>query len=419
MPERGIGMNKQVKVVIGANFGDEGKGLMADYFCSKLSKNGSVLNIRFNGGAQAGHTVVVPAYGKPKRHVFSHFGAGSFVRNTDTYLSGDFILNPMLFCKEFDKLRREWWLQPKVYINHNCKITTPYDMLVNQIVERARGDQKHGSCGIGINETVLRYRNHGVGYIITPGCVGSVDLKHSLQMQRDYYLPKRLKDLGVSSVSLADLNVILSENVIDNWILQVNEMMRYCTVTDDNIVHEYGGIVFEGAQGLLLDEFYEEFAPHLTTSRTGFSGVNKILYNSGLSKSADLEVCFVTRTYFTRHGAGLFPTECTSEELFGEERSDDTNVWNEFQGSFRYGRFEERRFHEAVGNELKKVSKMYPSANRTFAFTHADETSNLVLTENGRKEIYEVIRQFNPDGFYRSIGNTRQNVIATNLKIHK
>lgn len=56
-------MNKQVKVVIGANFGDEGKGLMADYFCSKLSKNGSVLNIRFNGGAQAGHTVVVPAYG--------------------------------------------------------------------------------------------------------------------------------------------------------------------------------------------------------------------------------------------------------------------------------------------------------------------------------------------------------------------
>ena len=94
-------------------------------------------------------------------------------------------------------------------------------------------------------------------------------------------------------------------------------------------------------------------------------------------------------------------------------------MWNEFQGSFRYGRFEERRFHEAVGNELKKVSKMYPSANRTFAFTHADETSNLVLTENGRKEIYEVIRQFNPDGFYRSIGNTRQNVIATNLKIHK
>ena len=57
-------MEKQIKVVIGANFGDEGKGLMTDYFCNELSANGSVLNIRHNGGAQAGHTVVTPD-GKP------------------------------------------------------------------------------------------------------------------------------------------------------------------------------------------------------------------------------------------------------------------------------------------------------------------------------------------------------------------
>ena len=88
-------MAKQIKVVIGANFGDEGKGLMTDYFCKRLSESGSVLNIRFNGGAQAGHTVVVPTLGQQKRHVFSHFGAGSFVNGTDTYLSGNFILNPM------------------------------------------------------------------------------------------------------------------------------------------------------------------------------------------------------------------------------------------------------------------------------------------------------------------------------------
>ena len=62
-------MAKQIKVVIGANFGDEGKGLITDYFCKRLSENGSVLNIRFNGGAQAGHTVVVPTLGQQKRHV--------------------------------------------------------------------------------------------------------------------------------------------------------------------------------------------------------------------------------------------------------------------------------------------------------------------------------------------------------------
>lgn len=82
-------MEKQIKVVIGANFGDEGKGLMTDYFCNKLSADGSVLNIRHNGGAQAGHTVVTP---DDKRHVFSHFGAGSFNSHVATYLSEDYSL---------------------------------------------------------------------------------------------------------------------------------------------------------------------------------------------------------------------------------------------------------------------------------------------------------------------------------------
>ena len=288
-------MAKQIKVVIGANFGDEGKGLMTDYFCKRLSENGSVLNIRFNGGAQAGHTVVVPTLGQQKRHVFSHFGAGSFVNGTDTYLSGNFILNPILFCRERDEMYRNFWFYPKVYIHESCKITTPFDMLVNQIVERSRGDQRHGSCGVGINETVVRYRSYGIGHTITPKTIRSLDLKYLLTYQRDIYLPKRLKELGVSNISLNDLSIILSENIIDNWIAQANEMMDYCHVVNDDIVHDYDGLVFEGAQGLLLDEMYEEFAPYLTTSRTGIPGVNRVLYSAGLYDCRDIEMCFVSR----------------------------------------------------------------------------------------------------------------------------
>ena len=69
---------KDVKVVIGANFGSEGKGLMTDYFCDKAPYNRQVLNVRFNGGSQAGHTVVTP---EGDKHVFSHFGAGTFNEN--------------------------------------------------------------------------------------------------------------------------------------------------------------------------------------------------------------------------------------------------------------------------------------------------------------------------------------------------
>ena len=223
----------------------------------------------------------------------------------------------------------------------------------------------------------------------------------------------------MSNISLNDLGVILSENIIDNWIAQVNEMMDYCQVVNDDIVHDYDGLVFEGAQGLLLDEMYEEFAPYLTTSRTGIPGVNRVLYSAGLHDCRDIEMCFVSRTYFTRHGAGFFPTECSAKDLFGEDKQDATNVWNEFQGSFRYGYFEEDRFRNVCNQEFKRAKRMYPYAKLSFAFTHADETDGMVLESFGHKEIKDVISPLSPDCFYTSIGNTRQHVIETPLKTHR
>src|SRR6266850_5209509 len=80
------------RVVIGANFGDEGKGLITDYLCSK----GAGIVIRFNGGANAGHTVVTP---EGERHVFRHVGSGTFL-GVPTFLSQFFVCNPIAFFKE-------------------------------------------------------------------------------------------------------------------------------------------------------------------------------------------------------------------------------------------------------------------------------------------------------------------------------
>ncbi len=76
------------RAVIGANFGDEGKGLITDY----LAQTGGDVVVRFNGGAQAGHTVVTP---EGRRHVFSHFGSGSFAE-LPTFFSQHTIVNPIL-----------------------------------------------------------------------------------------------------------------------------------------------------------------------------------------------------------------------------------------------------------------------------------------------------------------------------------
>lgn len=354
-------MGKQIKIVVGANFGDEGKGLMTDYFCNELSANASVLNIRHNGGAQAGHTVVTP---DGKRHVFSHFGAGSFNPRVATYLSEDFILNPILFCKELDELKKKFDLTPQVYIHPSCRITTPYDMLINQIIENARGDDRHGSCGVGINETVIRYQSFTPNYSLeTPGCI--------LEGIRKQYVPERLRELGITSLTTKDYEHMYSDAILYNWIAQFQTMFRYCQLADDGVLALYDHLVFEGAQGLLLDNDYEAFAPHLTPSKTGSYNPKNILLASGY-QDADIEVCYVTRTYFTRHGNGLFPSECDKAKL-GIDADDQTNHTNEFQGVFRYGRFDGEIFNSVVASDMEYLSKEFSRTRYAIAITHADE----------------------------------------------
>ena len=115
----------EADVVIGANLGDEGKGLFTDYLSSRYD---APIIIRYNGGAQAGHTVETP---DGMRHVFSHFGSGSFAGGS-TYLSRFFVVNPLLFLRELQTLE-SLHLKPLVMVAPDCPVTTPFDMMVNQI----------------------------------------------------------------------------------------------------------------------------------------------------------------------------------------------------------------------------------------------------------------------------------------------
>jgi adenylosuccinate synthase len=96
---------------------------------------------------------------------------------------------------------------------------------------------------------------------------------------------------------------------------------------------EYGKIVFEGAQGLLLDQDSPDF-PHVTRSKTGLHNVASLLDDAGL-KEWDLETFYVTRTYLTRHGAGPLPNATRGKPYQGVV--DNTNTPNEWQGTLRYG----------------------------------------------------------------------------------
>ena len=121
-------------VVVGANYGDEGKGqLVHDIASGILTETPKhPLVVRYSGGAQAGHTVTTDT----QRHVFHHFGSGTFL-GCPTWLSKEFILNPMLFVNELDELNI-LGIDPIIYISPRCRVSSPYDMIVNIIREEHR-----------------------------------------------------------------------------------------------------------------------------------------------------------------------------------------------------------------------------------------------------------------------------------------
>lgn len=356
-----------IKVVIGANFGDEGKGLMTDYFCHQsTSKNESCIVVMSNGGAQRGHTVVDPS---GTRHVFKHFGSGT-IAGADTYCIEDFILNPMTFREEYESLLCLGY-SPKIYAHFNCKWTTPYDMIINQIVEEDRENKKHGSCGMGIWETVYRYQKKPC--IFSLGHFANLSLESQilyLKSIRDSYMLERLKEYGIKSIPDRWKKIVSSDILIQNFINDVKFMANKIKFVNNSILRSYQNVVFENGQGLLLDQNQTLYGDNTTPSNTGIFNPLKVIDNT-FSK-ANLEVCYVTRTYMTRHGAGRFEEEC-DKSLINEHMIDETNQTNQFQGNLRYG--------ELVVNDLVNRAKTdlnYLSGSRfnwtaSFGVTHTNE----------------------------------------------
>ena len=335
---------KDIKVIIGSNFGDEGKGLMTDYFASEYGYPDCIV-VRFNGGAQAGHTVVEL---NGRRHVFHHIGAGAFA-GADTFLSNQFIVNPMLFKKEYESFPGS--VAP-IFVDLDAIVTTPYDMLINQIAEIIRGNNKHGTCGVGINETVQR-SNHGMKLTVHDLKVNS-HIYDVLNIIKKVYVPQRLKDLGINYKNIPEeyKDYLESKNIVYNYLDDIEYFSKHTVETSINHLHNYGRIIFEGAQGLLLDESSEYF-PHVTRSKTGLYNPTRFISKLMLQSSYDsLEVIYVTRYYITRHGQGPLPWE--SNLLFSHIK-DKTNVDGGYQGKLRFGILDADSLKKRIQNDLTNL----------------------------------------------------------------
>ncbi|AQS04818.1 adenylosuccinate synthetase [Clostridium beijerinckii] len=403
---------KSIKVIIGSNFGDEGKGLMTDYMCS-INENSVV--IRFNSSAQAGHTVVTP---DSKRHVFGHFGAGS-LQGIPTFLSSYFSVNPLLFLKEYDELNKIGNI-PHTMIDPNCPVVIPQDMLLNQILERHRGDNKHGSCGLGYNESIVR--NSMDRYRITCGDIFSGIYKDKLELIRKEYIDKRLEQLNLKSSNDNLINVLFNANIIEHFIYDVdNNFKSKIELSNiESVLENYQTPIFEGAQGLMLSEDCKYF-PYVTHSKTGVSNVIDLLEEAKPCE-LNIEVIYVTRSYLTRHGAGPLPNEMKEKPY--KNITDLTNIQNEFQGVLRFAPLDIDLLSENIENDYNKIhfksKNKKINVSKSIAITCLDQIDNnkaeyykdkSLLLKSTDKFIEDILRKINPDNCYLSYGVSRDNIV--------
>jgi adenylosuccinate synthase len=320
-------MNKKVHIVIGLGFGDEGKGLTTDYLCRTHEKP---LVIRFNGGQQAGHTVV-KADGT--RHVFSNFGAGT-LSGIPTFWSRYCTFAPTNLLKEYEALKQVINSDlgfPQIYVDNLCPITTHYDVLYNRILETERGGARHGSCGMGFGATVERHTlSHARLYAQDLLFPSIIPLK--LKAIRDYYQKK------IKTETTFDFEALEHDKEDERFVKMVDGMQNLeglkIHFTSENELfskeNSYKTYIFEGAQGILLDMDFG-FFPHVTRSHTTSKNAFEIIKRNNLTD--DITLNYITRAYQTRHGAGPMTNESIPLSILGNES--ETNHFNDFQEHFK------------------------------------------------------------------------------------
>ncbi|MBQ9227838.1 MAG: adenylosuccinate synthetase [Eubacterium sp.] len=381
--------------VIGNGFGDEGKGLAVDYLAREAQqRDAACLVLRHNGGAQAGHTVDLP----DRRFVFHQLSSGSF-RGADTLWTATFLPDLYKLREELDAFTAVSGHTPRLYADKNCCCTTVDDVLVNMALETARGDSRHGSCGMGINEATERV---AAGFGITLEEIqahSAAQLATRLTALRRDYLPERLQQLGLTAENLGEYGELLhNTNLPFHAAEEMKKAAEAVSLTDGMHAAGYDRIVFEGAQGLLLDADNQAYAPHVTASKTGLH--NPVHFCRQHLSGTALTALYVARAYVTRHGAGPLPEEDASLwQQYGI--LDETNRPNEWQGSLRTARYASCKAFAAAATEDQAEAAL--PVNSALLLTHLNETAHTVLLADGDRAVTAFCRECHITACYPTV----------------
>lgn len=327
-------MSRTAILTADLGYGDAGKGSIVDYLVRQTAKP---IIVRYNGGPQAAHNVVTA---DGRHHTFSQFGSGSFVSGVRTHLSRSMLINPLACFKEAAHLRsvgvHDIWL--RTTFDEEATVVTPFHMAMNQLRETARGEGRHGSCGQGVGETRALQKARPMLTIRMQDLSRGDQLRWKLRLIQEEFRTQAVslrKEVPPSQTILQALDLLHDRFVVEELVRAYGQFLELARVTDVEHLARLAGVheslIFEGAQGVLLDEKYG-FHPHTTWSDITFRHALDVLENIGYD--GNIVRLGLLRGYAVRHGVGPFVTE---DIALGQDLPDEHNVTNRWQGDFRVG----------------------------------------------------------------------------------
>jgi len=353
----------KARIIVGANYGDEGKATVVANYTKQCD---NVLNVLTNGGAQRGHSILT----KDGSITFQHFGSGTYY-NADNYYSRYFILNPMQFVKEYNELI----VKPHhIYRDPLCRWSTPYDMIANSIDEQKRN--RHASCRMGIWTTIKRH--HEMECMTLDNFIASENKRLYLEKIKQYY---EKTDLEITKEWKDIWN---SETLAGHFINDCETLAKTAKPVEFRQAAKlsYENLIFENGQGLLLCDTGEN-TYDTTPSNTGILYAMQML--KSLDDKIDVTAHYVTRPYLTRHGDGNISDESLRCELSEHVNEDRTNHFNDAQGDFRFGKLDLNKLKTRVEHNADNKVKY------EIELTHCDEMDRVAEFKNlfGKVNVYD------------------------------
>lgn len=323
-------------VIIGLGLGDEGKGMAVAHETRRIINTDlDPVVVRFNGGAQAAHNVRVSMPdGRIAHHTHAQYGSGAML-GARTILTNGMLVDPLAIIPEAEHLAQvtgDYSICGSLAIDENAPVLVPLFAHINQALEEARGNARHGSTGRGVGiartcEAAVRSGEIAPDHLLT---FGSLTMPVEDTAERLAFWAKFCQNHFGDGAQLPDYDPMSEAERLHDATLLVLLGMGVDLLEDSwakvRSLYDDGHtmLVFEGSQGVLLDERYGWF-PHVT-----YGDMTQANVMTNLSGRVT-RTLGVTRCYSTRHGAGPLPTEGTFHAC---ERDNVTERWT---GGFRTG----------------------------------------------------------------------------------